>query len=247
VNSAIAHAKGYHIIKGFGNTPVSTAHALQCCVPENPFDEFDVQASKLIDWQENEFFFHAIRTGELVFPFHDAIEVPELKGALDYWAVNYYCRKTISARKANFKGIWNPVSRLKMIDQDFYLEDFYPEGLTNGLMRLKDFPVYITENGCCCDDDRWRIVKLALDLKAIKTAIDKGVDVRGYLHWSLMDNYEWASFVPRFGLIDVDFNSFKRTPKASAFFFRDIIDNNGFDGSLVKKYLPELPEFKLYP
>ncbi|MCC7407329.1 MAG: glycoside hydrolase family 1 protein, partial [Phycisphaeraceae bacterium] len=90
-------------------------------------------------------------------------------------------------------------------------------------------------------DDRWRIVYLALHLSAVHEAIQRGVDVRGYMHWSLMDNYEWGSFVPRFGLVEVDFNTYQRTPRPSASFFRDIIQANALTPDLIRKYLHELP------
>lgn len=245
-NCLVAHARGYHIIKKYSDCPVSSAHALRACHPANPFDRFDRQFAELDDWLCNEFFFHAIRTGEIVFPYRDAEYIPELKDSLDYWAINYYCRRIISARKKKIDGDWYTATHTKMIDMNFYLEEFYPEGLSAGLMRLKDKPVYITENGISCDDDRWRILKLAQDLAAMHDAIKNGVDLRGYLHWTLMDNYEWSSFVPRFGLVHVDFETFKRTPKPSAFFFRELIEQNGFDGELVRKYLPEIPVLKLY-
>ena len=241
----LAHAAGYHIIKEFTAAPVSTAHALLAPTAEHPHDQGDVLTASLVDWLRNEFFFHAIRTGEIVSPFSDAETVPEVKGALDYWAVNYYCRTIISSRRAE------PVppskaERLKMIDRDFYMENIHPAGLVSNLVRLADKPVYITENGVSADDDRWRILKLATDLAAAAEAIEKGVDVRGYFHWSLMDNYEWTSFVPRFGLIDVDFKTQRRTPRPSAHFYGEIIRNNGFSGELVRKYLPEMPVLKLY-
>jgi beta-glucosidase len=56
-----------------------------------------------------------------------------------------------------------------------------------------------------------------------------------------MDNYEWGSFIPRFGLVEVDLKTFKRTPKPSALFYRDIIRENGFGGETVQRYLKELP------
>ena len=71
--------------------------------------------------------------------------------------------------------------------------------------------------------------------------MDMGVDVRGYFYWSLMDNYEWSSFQPRFGLIDVDFQTFKRTMKPSASFYREVIENNGVSQELIRKYLKEMP------
>lgn len=245
-NTLIAHARGYHIIKEFSNAPVSSAHALRACHPANPFDRFDRQFAELDDWLCNEFFFHAIRTGEIVFPYQDVETVPELKNSIDYWAINYYCRRIISARRKKIDGDWYTATHQKMIDQNFYLEEFYPEGLTAGLLRLKDKPIYITENGVSADDDRWRIVKLCQDIAAMNDALQQGVDLRGYLHWSLMDNYEWSSFIPRFGLIDVNFENFRRTPKPSAYFFRDLIARNGFDASLVRQYLPDLPVLKLY-
>lgn len=60
-----------------------------------------------------------------------------------------------------------------------------------------------------------------------------------------MDNYEWGSFKPHFGLCDVDLNTFVRTPKPSAYFYKDIIANNGFSQEILRKYLKELPSLGL--
>ena len=198
------------------------------------------------DWNFNGFFYHAIRTGELLFPRSQGEYVPELKGSSDFWAINYYTRREVSIRTKNGTTTLPTYAQLKLIDKEFYMSSMWPEGLLNELQRLKDKPVYITENGCCCTDDRWRMVKLCMDLSAIKDAMNAGVDVRGYLHWSLMDNYEWVSFIPRFGLVHVDFETFKRTPKPSAWLYKEIIEGNGFAPELVKKHLPELPTFQLF-
>ena len=100
-------------------------------------------------------------------------------------------RHFVSARKAVSSR--HECQRIRPIDRDFYLEEFYPQGLVDGLCQLKDLPVYITENGFCCDDDRLRILYLARHLQAVSEAMRKGCDVRGYLYWSLLDNYEWVS------------------------------------------------------
>jgi len=94
-------------------------------------------------------------------------------------------------------------------------------------------PVWITENGCSVEDtvgpdgtvpDQPRIRYLDSHLRAVHDAITAGVDVRGYLVWSLIDNFEWAEgFHQRFGLVHVDFETQKRTPKASFAWFRDFI------------------------
>lgn len=235
------HALGYHLIKKYSSAPVSTAHAYVHWFPMRYHDDLDRRMTKYLDFATNEFFFHALRTGELVYPNTDAEYDPSVKGAIDYWAVNYYTRHMVDARKANLKGKRFIHKELKMIPMDFYLEEMYPEGLVSNLERMKDLPVYITENGCSAVDDRFRIVYIALNLSALREALDRGVDVRGYFYWSLMDNYEWGSFIPRFGLVDVDFKTFKRTPKPSAYFYRDIIRNNSFSGETVKQYLKELP------
>jgi beta-glucosidase len=115
-----------------------------------------------------------------------------------------------------------------------------PEGFTDLLVRLRDDypalpPVYITENGCAYDDpvidgrcaDPRRISYLDDHLRAVHAAIDAGVDVRGYFQWSLMDNFEWAlGYDKRFGLVHVDFDSLERTPRDSAYWYRDVIKAN---------------------
>ena len=82
---------------------------------------------------------------------------------------------------------------------------------------------------------------LTLYLSALHDALQMGIDVQGYLYWSFMDNYEWYSYLPKFGLVDVDFNTFARTPKQSAYFYRDLIRNNGFTQEILRKYLHKLP------
>jgi beta-glucosidase len=114
-----------------------------------------------------------------------------------------------------------------------------PAGLTEILVLLRDRygdklpPVYITENGCSMPDqpaadgavdDQDRIGYLDAHIRAVADAIAAGVDVRGYLAWSLMDNFEWAEgYHQRFGLIYVDYATLRRRPKASYFWYRDLI------------------------
>ncbi|MBQ5801236.1 MAG: glycoside hydrolase family 1 protein [Clostridia bacterium] len=235
------HALGYHIIKKYSDKPVSSAHALVHYVPKRPHDPFDRAMADYMDACDHEFFFHAIRTGEVVFPKFDVKYCPEIKGTADFWSINTYARRMIDARKASGKGDRYDFCRMKMIDMDFYLEEFNPECILSNLGRLHDKPIYITENGLSCNDDRFRIVFIAEYLSAIREAINQGADVRGYLYWSMIDNYEWMSFKPRFGLYDVDFETFERKAKPSAAFFREVIENNGVSPEIIKKHLKEIP------
>jgi beta-glucosidase len=78
-------------------------------------------------------------------------------------------------------------------------------------------PILVTENGIATGDDQRRIDYTGHALRGLKAAIDEGIDVRGYIHWSALDNFEWvAGYGPTFGLIAVDRTTFERTVKPSA-------------------------------
>jgi beta-glucosidase len=99
--------------------------------------------------------------------------------------------------------------------------EVYPEALGEAVRHTAGVvgphvPVLVTENGIATADDGLRIRYTAGALASLAAAMRDGVDVRGYLHWSALDNYEWGSYRPRFGLIAVDPHSFARTPKESA-------------------------------
>ncbi|MFA7637200.1 MAG: family 1 glycosylhydrolase [Monoglobales bacterium] len=237
------HALGYRIIKKYSDKPVSTAHALIEYIPQRKYDKLDNLMCEYRDFCEHEFFFHAIRTGEVIFPRTDGFYDADVKGSCDFWSINLYSRTMQDGRKERRKGkVWDH-KHLPMIDyENFFLEEFFPEGVIDVLTRLTDKPVYISENGVACKDDRFRIVWIATYLSALSEAIKLGIDVRGYLHWTLLDNYEWASYTPTFGLCEVDrTGDFKRTPKPSAYFYRDIIKNNGFNQEILRKYLTSMP------
>ncbi|HSE55896.1 MAG TPA: GH1 family beta-glucosidase [Nocardioidaceae bacterium] len=111
-----------------------------------------------------------------------------------------------------------------------------PWGLRDLLLRLRDdYPlprIYITENGAAYDgdpdaegrvDDEERIAYIDGHLRALKEAMDAGVDVGGYFVWSLLDNFEWAyGYAKRFGIVHVDYETFVRTPKKSAHWFASV-------------------------
>ena len=76
-------------------------------------------------------------------------------------------------------------------------------------------PLLVTENGIATPDDDRRIAYTEEALAHLREAVADGVDVRGYLHWSLLDNFEWGHWEPTFGLIAVDRDTFERHPKRS--------------------------------
>ena len=98
-------------------------------------------------------------------------------------------------------------------------------------------PVMVTENGMAGDDivgkdhrvrDEMRSVFLEDYLANLKRAADEGIPILGYQYWSIMDNFEWnQGYVPRFGLVYIDYETQKRVIKDSAYFYRDVIRSNG--------------------
>ena len=110
--------------------------------------------------------------------------------------------------------------------------ELYPEAIYYVLCDLKKYklPIYITENGLADAEDGQRTWFIKETLVNVHRAISEGVPVRGYLHWSLMDNFEWdKGFWPRFGLIAIDYPTQRRTPRAAALVYKKICEENGFE------------------
>jgi beta-glucosidase len=141
--------------------------------------------------------------------------------AMDFIGINYYSRQLVEVRKWRFANLALDVCKNNHhpLKKNSLGWDIYPEGLYELLLKLKKYnlPVIITENGVCTQDDFLRWDYIYAHLKNIRLAMEKGVQVKGYLYWSLMDNFEWdKGFSPRFGLLEVDYNTYKRTIRESA-------------------------------
>jgi beta-glucosidase len=136
----------------------------------------------------------------------------EAKNA-DFIGVQTYTRVQIGLR-----GRIDPPADTEMTAAGY---EFYPQAL-GGTIRLAAArtgkPVYVTESGIATNDDSRRIAYIDAALAEVRQCIDEGIDVRSFIQWSLLDNFEWtAGYGQHFGLVQVDFETFKRTPKPSAF------------------------------
>jgi beta-glucosidase len=148
---------------------------------------------------------------------------------MDFLGINYYSRHVASA-----DGSWRAgASGLALTDMGW---EVYPSGLTELLLRLhRDWPLpplYVTENGAAFRDeavdgrvhDPERVAYLAAHIDALGDAIAQGVPVAGYMVWSLLDNFEWASgLAKRFGIVRVDYDTQRRTLKSSGRWYRDFL------------------------
>ena len=147
--------------------------------------------------------------------------------AMDFIGVNYYSRQLVDLERFGIRNLATDVCKNNHypVKKNSLGWDIYPEGLYELLLKLKKYslPIIITENGICTPDDNLRWEYLYAHLKNIYSAMEKGVRVAGYLYWSLMDNFEWdKGFGPRFGLIDIDYNTYKRTVRESAIKFSQV-------------------------
>ncbi|HEX2831455.1 MAG TPA: GH1 family beta-glucosidase [Thermoanaerobaculia bacterium] len=174
------------------------------------------------------------------WPQFPASDFEELQQPFDFLGINYYTR----GLTRNDPSV--PIERAVRVrnPRAAYTEtgwEVFPRGLTDILVwvtkRYGKMPLYITENGAAFYDpptaengridDPLRIDYYTRHLHAVLDAIDEGADVRGYYAWSLFDNYEWnAGFAKRFGIVHVDYETQKRTPKESARFYAQVIRDN---------------------
>ena len=148
---------------------------------------------------------------------------------MDFIGVNHYMHNVIDVSKIyrNF-GMWQNPKEEPRSDIGWFL---HPESLRKVLLDVARHkkPVMVTESGVATQNDRVREHYLVDTIKAVKGAIDEGVDVKGYFHWTLVDNFEWPpiGWMGKFGLVAVDRETMQRTPKPSAYLYRDIIKRNG--------------------
>ena len=139
----------------------------------------------------------------------------------DYIGVQTYTRSTVGAKDLP------PPAGAELTQMGY---EFYPEALEHTIRyasKESGVPVIVTENGVATPDDKKRIEYIQRALQGVSRCLADGIDVRGYIHWSLMDNFEWIfGYMPKFGLIAVNRETQKRTPKPSATFLGDIAKKN---------------------
>ncbi len=162
-------------------------------------------------------------------PQVQAGDMAHIQTPIDYLGINYYTRNVCSAA-----GPWDvKAGGLPLTDMGW---EVYPQGLTKLLLTLHhDYrlpPVYITENGAAFPDvvtggqvhDTDRTGYLQTHIAAVADALAQGVPMAGYMVWSLMDNFEWASgYAKRFGIVHVDYATQQRTLKDSACWYRGFV------------------------
>ncbi len=232
-NQLLAHFQMYdfiretHARKGWTTPAISIAKHLRVFDPIDPESALDRDRKTEAEKRFNLMFLDGIHTGRLPRPLGKGEKVHD-GNAWEFLGINYYSRTLVgfnlfAPQMLFIKTLPNGRPDAPKNDLDW---EIYPEGLTR---LLKDMyhryrlPIRITENGIAARDDRLRVDFLRSHLAAVLDAMEGGVPVDAYYHWSFMDNFEWAEgYEPRFGLVGVDFANQKRTIKPSGKLFAKI-------------------------
>ncbi len=192
-------------------------------------------------------FLDAIHTGTYKMTSTSFQEkIPGLAGKMDYVGINYYGRfylqSPITSPTSFTVHAHDPHDPNEIISELGWA--LYPHGfflILQEAHKRYQRPIYILENGIDCRplNDTLRQHFLVTHLREVWNAIHHAkADIRGYFHWSLLDNFEWAEgFGPRFGLLHVDYeHHFQRTPRQSAALYTQIIQDNALSPALWEKH-----------
>lgn len=207
----------------------------------------DQLAVKLADGFDNRWFgdpvFKASYPKDIVEAFNKEIPIQSgdmeiISTPVDFLGLNYYFRQTV-AYDANSKPLSYKQVTAPNVERTGMGWEVHAETFTDLLIRINsDYTpkeIFITENGSAWDDevvdgeilDTKRVSYLERHLDAMFAAKAKGVPIKGYFAWSLIDNFEWAyGYAKRFGLIYVDYKTQKRIPKSSAYYYKDRIQKS---------------------
>jgi beta-glucosidase len=239
VNILKAHADVYHALHSLSKSRsirVGFAHHLRIFDPVEGGGPLDRWLARVVEEAWNWALATAPETGhfKLWLPFLISIdeEIRGLRGTQDFFGVNYYSRDRIAFtwKKPHLSRSVTPGAPVTDLGWEIY-----PEGMYRILRKIgrkfPNKPVVITENGIADSADRIRKQFLFTHLEGVLKAIEDGVPVEGYCHWSLIDNFEWIEgFTPRFGLYSVDYSTQQRTPRGSALLFSGIAGRNQLPG-----------------
>ncbi len=244
-NLSLAHIDAYKLIHSLRQTEkdptlVGVAHHLRVFSPLCPLSPLDHLSAFLNDFVFQGIFLEAMGRGRFLPPLGSGY--PRGKGRYqDFVGINYYSRDKI-------QFTWNPPELFakRLVTRGSPTNDLgweiYPRGLSILIKRLwkrYQLPIFITENGTCDRDDRFRSQFLYDHLKEVASVIQQGIPVKRYYHWTFIDNFEWieGESAP-FGLLANDYETQRRSWRNSARFYQQICQTKSITSDMVAQYLP---------
>lgn len=243
---ARAHAAAYRAIHATQpQARVGWAHAYNTFDPATEGAPLDGLVASLQDVVFNDFFPRAVKTGKALFPISRIVgDLSAVRGTCDFVGVNTYYRDRVAfdlRRPGELFGrrLTRPDAPRGDAGAVSTTGEVYPQGILRAATRAAELgkPVYITENGVADREDRIRPWLLVTAVQAVHDALERGIDLRGYYHWSLVDNFEWADgWSMRFGLVALDPKTQERTPRPSATLYGEIARANALTAEMVAQY-----------
>ncbi len=232
LNILKAHKEAYKLIKSANRrAKIGIAKHLISFVPHARFSPFDNMLTLFMDNFFNTMLPVAFQKDvlEIKLPFllYFKEKIAGLSVTIDFWGINYYYRMFVRMRVNKtkpFELIFKNKRGLGFSDLGW---EIYPEGLLENIkkMALYGKDIYVTENGIAATDDKLRVRFLREHLKIIEEGIGYGLPIRGYFHWSLLDNYEWLEGTSaRFGLVGINYKrDHIRLEKESLYYYSNFI------------------------
>lgn len=232
-NVSLAHAAAYRIIHELQpDANVGWAQHFVVFKPRQPESAIDRWICDFIHRRFNDNFFEGIREGRAPFPLNVmGAQLADVKGTCDYVGINYYSRLRVGFEPRSPKTLFFQLTVPPHKPQgDCGIEIPYGEAYPQGLQRAAEHfgslgkPIYILENGVPDRDDRIRPWLLESVVDEMRGLLAKGIDLRGYFHWTLTDNFEWnEGWHLRFGLVELDPKTQERKLRPSARVYQELI------------------------
>ncbi|HET9052380.1 MAG TPA: family 1 glycosylhydrolase [Candidatus Dormibacteraeota bacterium] len=216
---------------------IGCAHHVRGMRPARPSSLADAAVAAVPDHLFNRWWLRACREGRMLPPLGTGSTVAGLAGSLDWVGLNYYCDDLVRFDWRRPRELFTRQYADPALPASSFGWAIEPDGLRRALHLVADvsgLPVLVTENGVADTADELRPRFLVDHVAAVHRAVEEGVDVRGYLHWTSMDNFEWAAgYTQRFGLVSVDRQTLERSPKPSAAVYERICRTNGVPRDLL--------------
>lgn len=249
-NLVRAHAAAYRVIHTLQpQARVGIAlnyRSMRPAVRWSPLDRWVAAAQ----WKQyNDIFPRALASGELS-TLLGKVRIPEAKGTQDYIGVNYYSRDYVAFDLRHARMLFGRrfyAKNAELSDTGFLANE--PEGMFEALAWARSFglPIIVSENGVEDKDDDLRPRYTIQHIHQMWRAVNFNFPVRGYFHWSLVDNFEWErGWTQRFGLWELDVDTQARRKRPSADLYAEICRENGLASEMVAKYAPEIFE-RMFP
>ncbi len=249
-NMLRGHAAAYRAIHSLnGNAKVGLVKNIRFFDAANPVSPLDRLLEKLHNYAFNDIMLDAVRDGILRFPLSLGLTAHgALIDSTDFIGVNYYTRDRVAfdlSKPTEFftRRFFTPNAEMSDRGRDENYGEIYPEGLYRALKMAATLnkPLYVTETGLPDADDDQRPRFIITHLAEVHRAIREGLPIKGFYHWSLVDNFEWAQgWDLRFGLYQLDQKTQERTLRDSGRLYKRIAEANAITHDMVEQYAPEI-------